>query len=96
MAPACRVVPPCFIGTELNLCVYACVCVLSSLSSVSLPHNAETQGHGSVCTGDSALCKLALKPGLTGSTGVVCLVEKRLGVWVGSQTSVSTCEECDQ
>ncbi len=69
-APACRVVPPCFVlGTELSLCVCACmcvcvcvcvcmalncvsacvhlhmfVCVLSPLSSASLPHKAVTQG----------------------------------------------------
>lgn len=40
MAAACRVVPPCFSGTEFSLCV----CVLSPLSSASLPHKAVTQG----------------------------------------------------
>lgn len=78
VAPACRAVPPCLVGTEWHLCVCVYVCVLSPLSSASLPHKAFDPG-SAICTGDNVLRKLAAKPGLA----QVCVCRRKAG-WLGS------------
>lgn len=63
VAPACRVLPPCFIGTEFSVCV----CVSSQLS-VFTPQSRDPGS--TLCMGDNVLRKLTPQQGLV---QVLCL-----------------------
>lgn len=66
VAPACRVVPPCLFGTQLNLCTCVCMCVrvIYLLSAQRLYPTKPRPRVNTVCMGHNAPRELAAKPGL--------------------------------
>lgn len=81
----------------VRMVVHVRLCLLSPLSSASLPHKAVTQDQLKTVVYVRVLCWPAVKPGPLQVLWRSVFKKSRLAqAWMGSQRSVSTCEGLDR